>query len=75
MTHKYFSMDTPPKKGQKFALFTKKNRVIIIECMTEFEAKRDEILQGEEILGWRHVDVNNTPPPFLQTHFQKQIEK
>lgn len=75
MRHKYFSMETPPKKGRKFALFTKKNRMIIIEGMEEFEAKRDEILQGDEILGWKPVDVDNTPPPFLQTPIPKQIKK
>ncbi len=74
MKHKYISWETPPKKGEKFVLFTKKNRMIMVDCITDLEANKGEILKGEEILGWKSVDINKTPPPFLQNQIPKRID-
>ena len=75
MNKKYISWETPPKEDQKFAVFTKKNRMIIMGSLKEFEDRREELLKGEEILGWKLLEISKEAPPFIQMPIPKQIDK
>jgi len=76
LSKKYISWDTPPKEGEGFTLFTKKNRMIIMTSKRRFDETKDELLKDDELSGWLPNIVSNEPPPFLQVPMpaQKQIK-
>lgn len=63
---KYISWETPPEKGKEFCLYTDKNRMIMLQCITRLDDDPQLLDKDENIIGWKRMDISNTAPPFFQ---------
>lgn len=65
MKQKMVSWETPPKEGEKFMVRTDRNRMILSESVAHFQENMEDLLRGEELIGWLPISVDNVKPPFL----------
>jgi len=71
--NEYYSWETPPKDDQRFTVYTKKNRMIIMPNIKEFESNKEKLLRGDEIVGWKPIEIDNQIPPFIQSQIPKKL--